>query len=152
MTRTAPPRLVYVFERPPRAAGLCLLAVALAGACGVLLWALMGAGPRPWPAAVGLLLWMLVAACGLRCWQRWPEGQLEWDGAQWWLRPQHARRALPLAGAPQLRWDGQGFVLLGAALAQGGQRWLWLQRSSAPALWGDLRRAVYWRARPVEHA
>lgn len=150
MTRTAPPRLVYGCERPPRAAGLGLLAVAGLGAAVLLLWALTGAGP--WPAVTGLLLWALAAAWALRCWRRWPRGQLEWDGAQWWLWAQHATRAQLVAGVPQLHWDGQGFMLLGVALAAGGRRWLWLQRSSAPALWGDLRRAVYWRARAADSA
>jgi hypothetical protein len=150
MTRLAPPRLVYGFARPPRAVGWGLLAVALAGACGLLLWAFSGAGLRP--GGLGLLLWVLVAAWALRCWRRWPGGLLEWDGSQWWLKTDSALRPQPLAGAPRLHWDGQGFMLLGVALAAGGQRWLWLQRSSAPALWGDLRRAVYWRARAADSA
>ncbi len=152
MTRTAPPRLVYGFERPPRVAGLCLLGVALLGAAALLWWVFAGAGLQPWPAAAGLLLWVLVAACALRTWQRWPQGRLEWDGAQWWLWTQHATRGLPLAAAPRVHWDGRGFVLLSVVLAAGGRRWLWLQCSSAPTLWGDLRRAVYWRTRPAERA
>lgn len=152
MTRSAPPRLVYGFARPPRAVGLGLLAVAGLGAAVLLLWGLAGAGPRPWPAVAGLLLWALVAAWLLRGWRRWPQGRLEWDGAQWWLWAQHASRGQLVAGAPQLHWDGQGFVLLSVALAMGGRRWLWLQRSSAPARWGDLRRAVYWRALAADSA
>lgn len=152
MTRTAPPRLVYGCERPPRVVGLCLLGMALLGAAALLLWALTGAGLQPWPAAAGLLLWALVGACALRIWQRWPDGQLEWDGAQWWLWAQHAARGLPLAGAPRVHWDGQGFVLLSVVLAAGGRRWLWLRRGSAPTLWGDLRRAVYGGVRPPESA
>ncbi len=150
MTRLAPPRLVYGFARPPRAVGWGLLAVALAGACGLLLWAFSGAGLRS--AALGLLLWGLVAAWALRSWRRWPGGRLEWDGSQWWLKADSALRPQPLADAPRVHWDGQGFMLLGVSLAAGGQRWLWLQRSSAPALWGDLRRAVYWRARAADSA
>lgn len=150
MTRAAPPRLVYGCGPAPRAVGLCLLLLGLLGAAVLLLWAFTGAGPRPWPAAAGLLLWAGVAACALRCWRRWPEGWLEWDGGQWWLRVHGAPQAL--AAAPRMQWDGQGFVLLSVALAVGGRRWLWLRRSSAPALWGDLRRAVYWRPRPAERA
>lgn len=150
MTQTAPPRLVYGFERPPRFVGLCLLAMAALDAAALLLWVFTGAG-RVFGLGA-LLLWLLVAVCALRCWRRWPCGLLEWDGTQWWLKPCNATRALPLLAAPRLQWDGQSNMLLCVTLRAREQHWLWLQSSSAPQQWGQLRRAVYWRARPVDNA
>lgn len=152
MTQIAPPRLVYDYQRPPRAAGLCLLAVAGLGAVALLLWMRSGAGESPWPATAAWLLCSVLLACALHCWRRWPCGRLEWDGRQWWLSGRNALRAVPLIGAPRLQWDGQSFILLHVTLPAVGQRWLWLQSSSAPVLWGELRRAVYWPARPVSSA
>ncbi|MBS7779596.1 hypothetical protein [Acidovorax sp. CCYZU-2555] len=153
MTRTAPPRLRYALVRPPRALGCALLALAGLCAAALLLWARQGAAP--WPAAMGLLLWLVVCNGAWRCWRAWPEGRLEWDGDRWWLQRSagspdapHARpQALP--AAPRVCWDGQDFLLLHVhGRLRGG--WLWLQRASAPALWGDLRRTVYWRPRPAQ--
>jgi hypothetical protein len=146
MTHNAPPAVRYALVRPPSALGWGLVALAGLGAAGLLLWAQQGAGP--WPAALGLLLWLAVDAGAWRCWRNWPVGQLEWDGGQWWLqRACSAHRAGPeaLAAAPQVCWDGQGFLLLYARASLLPGRWLWLQRASAPTLWGDLRRTVYWR-------
>ena len=150
MTRSAPPRLLYALVRPPASVGWGLAALAGLSAAGLLAWALQGAGPQPWPAALGLLLWLALAAGAWRCWQRWLQGRLEWDGAQWWLhRP---LPAAPLPGQPQVCWDGQDFLLLCFAGPGRRRNWLWLSRASAPALWGDLRRTVYWRPGPAQHA
>lgn len=145
MTGHAPPRLVYALARPPHAAGLGLLAFALLAAGGLLLWAFTGAGPSPWPAVLGALLWGLASSVAWRCWRNWPGGRLEWDGRQWLLHEAHRSRPRLLATAPQVCWDGQGFLLLCAAVPSQGRRWLWLHAASAPALWGDLRGTVYWR-------
>lgn len=143
MTRNAPPAVRYALVRPPSALGWALLALAGLGAAGLLLWARQGAGP--WPAALGLLLWLALGAGAWRCWRNWPVGQLAWDGGRWWLQCAPALRPAALRAPPQLCWDGQGFLLLHAQLSLLQGRWLWLQRASAPALWGDLRRTVYWR-------
>ena len=143
MTRNAPPAVRYALVRPPSVLGWALLALAGLGAAGLLLWARQGAGP--WPAALGLLLWLALGAGAWRCWRNWPVGQLAWDGGRWWLQCAPALRPAALRAPPQLCWDGQSFLLLYAQLSLLQGRWLWLQRASAPALWGDLRRTVYWR-------
>ena len=142
--------MVYDFERPPRFVGFCLLVVAGLGAAALLLWAFTGAGLWYWPGALGL--WSLLCALALLCWRQWPCGQIEWDGAQWWFWQRNASRAQPLVAAPQLHWDGQSNMLLSVTLRARGQHWLWLQSSSAALQWAELRRAVYWRARPVDNA
>lgn len=152
MTRNTPPRLLYALVRPPAALGWGLLALAALSLAGMLPWALQGAGARPWPAALGLLLWLAVCAGAWRCWRDWPQGQLEWDGAQWWLHGQQAARAALLVGVPQVCWDGQDFLLLRSTGPGRRRDWLWLSRASAPLLWGDLRRAVYWRPGPARRA
>ena len=146
MTRVAPGRLRYALVRPPQALGWALLALAGLCAAVLVLWARQGAAS--WPAAMGLLLWLAVCNGAWRCWRAWPEGRLEWDGVRWWLqRAPVASRARPVAllRAPQVCWDGQDFVLLRAPGPFMRARWLWLHSASAPALWGDLRRTVYWR-------
>ena len=149
MARAAPARQRYALSRPPRALAWSLLALAALSAALLLLWAVQGAGEQPWPAAVGFALWLASGAGAWRSWRRWPEGALEWDGRAWWL---HGAASAPmqLRAAPRICWDGQGFLLLQVALPV--RRWLWLEAASAPALWGDLRRAVYWCARPAPGA
>lgn len=152
MTRNAPARLRYALARPPWAVGAGLVTLAALGAAGLLLWALQGAGPGPWPALLGLALWLATGAGAWWRWRHWPGGWLEWDGAEWWLHAGSAGGPALLRAAPQVCWDGQGLLLLRVPLAGARRRWLWLDGASAPALWGDLRRAVYWRARPAERA
>ncbi|MCD2513509.1 hypothetical protein [Comamonas endophytica] len=152
MTRSAPARQAYALARPPRVLGWGLLALAGLAAAALALWALQGAGARPWAPALGLALWLAVGAFAWRGWRQWPEGALEWDGSAWWLHAGQDARPVPLRAVPEVCWDGQGFLLLRVALPARRPRWLWLEAASAPALWGDLRRAVYWRARPAQSA
>ena len=144
MMHSAPGRLRYALVRPPRALGWGLAGLAGLAAAGLLAWAQQGA--RPWSAVVGLLLWLAVGAGALRCWRQWPEGLLEWDGGQWWLQRGRGARPQALPAVPRVCWDGRDFLLLHASGRLRGGGWLWLHRASAPASWGDLRRAVYWRA------
>ncbi|WP_315128753.1 hypothetical protein [Comamonas antarctica] len=152
MTRTAPARLRYALARPPWAVGAGLVALAAMGAAGLLLWALHGAGPGPWPALLGLALWLAAGGSAWWRWRHWLGGWLEWDGLEWWLHAGLAGGPVLLRAAPEVCWDGQGFLLLRIAPGSGRPHWLWLQGTSAPVLWGDLRRAVYWRARPAASA
>lgn len=152
MTRSAPARQAYALARPPRALGWGLLALGGLGAAALLLWTLQGTGTRPWAPALGFALWLCVGAGAWRSWRQWPEGTLEWDGGAWWLHGGQAARPVALRAAPEVCWDGQGFLLLRVALPTRGRRWLWLDAVTAPVLWGDLRCAVYWRARPASSA
>lgn len=152
MTRSAPARQAYALVRPPCALGWGLLAFCGLAAAALALWALQGAGAGPWAPVLGFALWLVAGALAWRSWRRWPEGTLEWDGSAWWLQGGQGARPVPLRAAPEVCWDGQGFLLLRVALPGRQRRWLWLDQASAPALWGDLRRAVYWRARPAQGA
>jgi len=153
MTHNAPPRRIHAAGRPPRALGWGLLALAALGAAALALWALQGT--RPGPAALGLALWLAVGASAWHGWRRWPQAQLEWDGRAWWLQGAPGgqdARPRALRAAPEVCWDGQGFVLLRVEPVGQRARWLWLAAAGSAAPWGDLRRAVYWRARPASNA
>jgi hypothetical protein len=137
----AAPSVTYPVGRP-RFGGWLLLACWAAGAAVSLLWAWQAPVPG-WRQAVALAA---SAACGLlslRWWLRAPAGELGWDGVSWtWSGTGGA-----VAGQLQVGLDLQGLLLL---RWQGGDHvcWLWLERTTAAPRWGDLRRAVYSRARP----
>ncbi len=137
----AAPSVTYPVGRS-RLGGWLLLACWAVGAAVSLLWAWQAAAPG-WRQGLGLVA---SAACGwlaLRWWRAAPAGELSWDGAQWaWSGPGDSgagqlRVVIDLQGLLLLRWEGCA-----------GVHWLWLERSAAPQRWGDLRRAVYSRARP----
>ncbi|HSI55518.1 MAG TPA: hypothetical protein VK981_16200 [Ramlibacter sp.] len=113
----------------------------LAGAASTVLWCLQPgtSGWRLLAAAAALAL-----AGGAAAWHWWssPVGTLAWDGEAWtW-----AAGAGQEAGELDVALDLQRCLLLhwrsGAAA-----RWFWVERSHSVQRWGDLRRAVYSRAR-----
>jgi toxin CptA len=94
----------------------------------------------------------VAAACmavALLSWLRSPAGALRWDGDAWtWEGPRE-----PEAGRPAIALDLQARLLLQWRNEAGRVRWFWLARTSAPADWDALRRAVYSRASaPVPRA
>lgn len=123
-------------------AGAALAAIWLAGAAGIVLWAVQA---RIAPAAFAIACAALLTSGGwaARAWLRSPVGTLSWDGQGWsWTGDAGAQ-----AGRPELALDAQRILLL-RWQGPGGTQWLWLERGALPARWDDLRRAVYSRARP----
>src|SRR5690606_17362221 len=86
----------------------------------------------------------------LHFWWRQVSGWLRWDGQSWTLEPDSSHAAvLALTSAPEVLVDLQSCLWVSARLSSGRAHvWLWLDRSSQPERWMDLRRAVYSRARP----
>jgi hypothetical protein len=123
-------------------AGAALLATWLAGASGFVLWSVQARA-----SSVGIALAstavLFGGAVALRGWLHSPVGALSWDGRDWtWTAGSTTE-----TGTPEVALDVQRLLLL---RWQGGGHpaWLWLERSVHPALWDDLRRAVYSRAKP----
>ncbi len=122
-----------------------VLALATAGALGVLLWGLSGA-PKSVAGWTGTgLLWLACAGTALRFAARLPEGELAWDGASWHFE---APGCTVAGGALRVHMDGQSRLLVSLQGNGGRIQWLWLERRMQPERWADLRRAVYSRPRP----
>jgi hypothetical protein len=122
-------------------AGRLALALWLCGGfalAGVLLHP-TAAGPR---TAVMTLTWIAAGLVALRGWLASPAGTLAWDGEGWTWNGN--------AGSISVALDLQRVLLAHWEAASGGRdsRWLWLERGARCALWDDLRRALYSRARP----
>ena len=146
-----PPAVLYPLRRNS-VLGVSLVALLLVGAAGLLGWALQGAAatesshPPGWAA---LALWVLAASSALHFWRHQRAGALRWDGQSWVIeleRPGFS--SLSLSSSPQVLLDLQSHLWVHARVADGGSVWLWLDQSSQPERWWDLRRAVYSRARP----
>ena len=125
-----------------------LLAQTLLSLLWMLAWALTQ--PVTW-AWIGVSV--VLAAMTLLQWRatRPPGRTLLWADGVWVLQP--ASAPLPkitlrhCVGAVKPVFDGQSTLLLrwqstSDRLGSGG-RWLWLDQSSCPSQWLDLRRAVY---------
>ena len=122
------------------AAVVVLVAVVLLGWA----WRVPAQGlPAPVFAAV-LFLYLLCAGLAVRFVWRLPRGNLHWDGRVWHWNGQ----ALESQDALRVHWDAQRCLLLSLRLQGQPDAWLWLERRADPSRWGDLRRAVYSRARP----
>lgn len=74
-------------------------------------------------------------------WRRMPAGELRWDGRCW-----QGPGSLSAPGSIRVRLDLQRHLLVSLHGPATADQWLWLSASSRPALWNDLRRAVYFRA------
>ena len=128
-----------------RAVTLVLAGLALAATARMIV-------SQPWGWGPAMTLCSLLGAWA--CHRRWRAslqgGFLSWDGKEWLL----CREAANQEGRIHVEWDLQGFLLLRfqpttSALSPlpgtAGGQWLWLARQANPALWTDLRRAVYCR-------
>jgi toxin CptA len=117
---------------------LAFIAVAwLAGAAGLLAWALQVA-PTPLQVLVATAAMLVPGAVAMLGWLHSAKGVIAWNGEGWtWSGAE--------PGTPEAVLDLQRVMLLRWSAAP-RTRWFWLERSSHPALWDDLRRAVYSRA------
>lgn len=100
-----------------------------------------------WPSvAIGLAV-ALAGAAGWYGTRTALQGRLQFDGRQWLWWPQALAGAAP--AEPQtlvalvVQVDLQQVLLLRGGRAGAPPLWLWLERRAAPALWDDVRRAVY---------
>jgi hypothetical protein len=94
---------------------------------------------------VGLLALSVVGA-GVAAWRsalrRTALAELSFDGRHWSLAGSAGLRA---AGV-KVALDFQSSLLVCLTGARRARRWVWLDRSTLPERWRDLRRAVYSRA------
>lgn len=139
--------------------GRCAFYARLLVLLGLLGLAAFGLGGWSAPAVeggvsvwVGGGLWLLWLGYAARSWQRSPIGRLQWDalaasaapdarpGAWRWRNEANQEGAL--LSQVELMLDLQSRVLLRLCNADGATTWVWLERSSDPARWDDLRRAL----------
>lgn len=148
MTQRHSPAVHYPLRRLPELRWIWA-AVSLAIAVLVLLWAVHGAG-------VGIQQWLRIAVvaaisllCGVYSWRsvcQQPQGMLHWDGRCWWLEA--GERSMAFAGGAQVLLDLQSWLVVRWVDGQQRSYRMVVAKNSAPALWADLRRAVYSSAYP----
>ncbi|MGV8803515.1 MAG: hypothetical protein ACWA6Y_00965 [Polaromonas sp.] len=118
-----------------------LLTLWLAGLLSVLLWAVSA---RLQPDALALALVTVLGAgmaVRLSC-KSLPCGQLAWDGDTWRREGAGSQSGGALNELSVIA-DLQSRLLLRFENQAGKGLWLWVERSSLPERWLDLRRAVY---------
>ncbi|KKW67790.1 hypothetical protein AAV94_09205 [Lampropedia cohaerens] len=102
---------------------------------------------QTWTARSSAALWMLAALWLLsvvlmvRQWRAFVPGHLHWQQGQWLWQRTGAASAIRMQ--VRLVWDGQHRLLLHCKAGGNAPTWLWLERSMAPHLWSDLRRALH---------
>ena len=129
--------------------GALLLAFLFIAAGVVAAWVGFGARDAVLSAAVALGLWLLAAAGAAHFWWGQPRGVLQFDGQAWTLGQTAKSFSGPLALSvpPEVLLDLQAHLWVRIVPSGHSSQWLWLERSSQPERWMDLRRAVYSRAR-----
>ena len=132
-----------------RVLGALLLALLFTGAGVAVAWVSSGARDAVVSAAVALGLWLLAAAGAAHFWWGQPRGVLQFDGQAWTLGQTAKSFSGPLALSvpPEVLLDLQVHLWVRIVPIGHSAQWLWLERSSQPERWMDLRRAVYSRAR-----
>ena len=127
----------------------CLLVLAAIVAASIWGWRGSGVDLRVWLATLaGAVLWLIWA---LRAWWRAPLGQLHWDAQAPGVRSAEAGVWFWVVGGslaqqplhrlePAL--DLQRLMLLRLHASPSVPRWVWVQQTSDPARWLDLRRAL----------
>ena len=118
-----------------------LLTLWLAGLLSVLLWI---ASARLQPRAVAFaLVAVLGAGLSMRIsWKNLPCGQLAWNGDAWTWQSAGEQTGSALNELSVIA-DLQSRLLIRFENQAGKGLWLWVERSSLPTRWLDLRRAVY---------
>ena len=142
------PSVQYPLRRS-RVLGVLLLTLLFAGAWVVAAWVSFGARDAVLSAAVALGLWLLAAAGAIHFWWGQPRGVLQFDGQAWALDRMAKSFSGPLALSvpPEVLLDLQAHLWVRIVPIGHSSQWLWLERSSQPERWMDLRRAVY--SRPI---
>lgn len=140
MSRHNAPPVVYPVKRSS-AFGWCLLVFWAAGACVLVLW-VQDSAALGWRTAVAPVVAVGTSLAALASWRASCCGQLAWDGQYWhWDSPGD------LSSSEQSKLsvivDAQSALLLVVEAVSGATHWLWVERSSQPERWTDLRRAVY---------
>ena len=142
-----PPAVRYLLRRS-RVLGVLLAALVLAGAFVLVAWVALGTRAAHPSILVALGLWVSALAGATHFWWSQPRGVLQFDGQIWMLnRVLPTSMPLALSAPPEVLLDLQGYLWVRALPVGHSPLWLWLERSSQPERWMDLRRAVYSRAR-----
>ena len=119
------------------------------------LWLLGAATVAGWSWQVDVLGWrqgvaaMAVVGAGLLAvygWWKTPATALRWDGQQWFWTGSDVDCTVRVS----VHIDLQHHLLLCLRPDAGRSLWCWAERASQPALWRNLRRAVYSPARPQD--
>ena len=143
------PAVLYPVGRS-RFLGVCLLGLGLLGATVLLVWVLLGTRAETLGSVgVAASVWLVAIGGAFHFWRYQVQGFLRWDGQSWSLTgwpPEVESTAL--AAAPLVFLDLQTHLWVQVSPAGHRSIWLWLDRSSQPERWMDLRRAVYSRAKP----
>lgn len=147
LTRRAP-AVLYPLGRSV-ALGVVLAGWLLAGAAVLAAW-LAGGAVLSWgPVVMAGGLWLAAAVSVVHFWRQQFVGALRWDGQAWALEgegPEKIFRAL--SAPPEVLLDLQAHLWVCVSPLGHRRTWLWLERTSQPERWLDMRRAVYSRAVP----
>lgn len=142
MTARQSPAVRYPL-RDSRWLGTGWLCVALACAVLLVLWIWRGAGSdgaQAWRIAAAVCMAAVCLGLSGRAVCRQPQGLLSWSGREWlWEQAQH----LTALGRPQVLLDLQTLMVVCWEDEQQRRHRLVLEKNCSPALWMDLRRAVY---------
>jgi hypothetical protein len=114
-------------------------------ACGALAFLLQQS--TSWRGALLLCASGVAGLVSVIGWHNTRGGVLQWDGQLWSLILPAGGPVQPTAPAQALvqvrvALDLQGALLICAQGQLDRSQWIWLQRSSCPELWMDLRRAL----------
>jgi hypothetical protein len=90
-----------------------------------------------WRLALVASAWLISTVAVRHFIQQIPQGELDFDGENWYFADQ--------VGTASVRFDGQNCLLLRFESEFKQLSWLWLDAGFEPNHWHDLRRAVYSR-------
>lgn len=120
-------------------AGVVLLGAATLGLYGFYTDAFSKQLTWQWALVAGA--WLISAVAARHFIHHLPQGELDFDGENWYFADQ--------VGTVSVRFDGQNCLLLRFESEFKRVHWLWLEARFvlrfAPSHWHDLRRAVYSR-------
>ena len=126
--------------------GVALAIYAVAGAAALTAWAVFGAGDQFVAVALSAVLWLVCSLLALWFWRTAPSGTLVWSGSDWVLESLQGQALCTPSSRLHVHLDLQHrlWLRLQPEFSQAGSAlWLWIERSSQPALWDEVRRAVY---------